>query len=157
MFRPTLFISAVLLVLFSSLLVPMTSAQTATPPDYQIYLAEWRADGESVLLTFSVYNRGGASSQIASVEVTDRLTGQVIIHAEGVIPPLATGSIHSIALDLDITRYPSGSTQQIEIIVARPEISAGVLPIMSSNSQALSLLIPAHGGNRLRYLFQRRT
>ncbi len=145
MSRPIMLISALLLALLS-LSVPLASAQTASPPDYQIYLPGSRVDGEVIILTFSVYNRGGASTQAASAEVTDRVSGDVLVLGAGIVPPLTTGSVHSVELELDITRYPSGSTQQIEIIVARPEIQAGILPTMTNNTQVLSLLIPAHSG-----------
>lgn len=127
--------------------LPPVAAQSA--PDYLIYLPGYRPDDAAdgtLILAFSVYNRGDAAEHPASVEIRDRETDALIHVEREIIPPLATGSVHGVEVRFSVTRYPSGSTQQIEIVVARPEIEAGLFPSMSSNTSAISVLVPAHSG-----------
>ncbi|TVR24382.1 MAG: hypothetical protein EA396_01435 [Anaerolineaceae bacterium] len=144
---PRLLVLAVAVCLVA--LPPVTQLAAQNAPDYLIYLPGYRPDDSAdgiLILAFSVYNRGDAAESPASVEIRDRVTDETIHVAREVIPPLATGSVHGVEVRFSATRYPSGSTQQIEIVVADPEIEAGLFPPMSSNTSVISVLVPAHSG-----------
>lgn len=128
------------LILFCLLLPLASMAQTA--PDYQIYLPNSRYEAGQVIVNFSVYNRGTSSDNPATAEIYDPVQSVLLVAESGIIPPLDTGSVEPIEIAFNIPAYQAGSTIQLEIVVARPEIEAGIFRPMPANRTTISLEIP---------------
>ncbi len=124
------------------MLMPLAVLAQHTSPDYQIYLPNARYEAGQVIVSFTVYNRGIPSDVSATAEIYESAQNILLTAETDIIPPLSTGGMEAIELPLDVSAYPVGSTLQIEIVVARPEIEAGVFRPMSSNRTAISFEIP---------------
>lgn len=131
-----------LLIVFC-LLMPFVILAQPTSPDYQIYLPNARYEAGQVIVNFSVYNRGTPSTDSATAEIYDPVQNVLLVAETNIIPPLNTGSVEGIELVFDAGGYAVGSTIQIEIVVARPEIEAGIFRPMPSNRTTISFEIPA--------------
>jgi hypothetical protein len=124
------------------MLMPFAVMAQPSSPDYQIYLPNARYEAGQVIVNFSVYNRGTPSDVPATAEIYDPVQNALLVAQTDVIPPLNTGSVHGIELAFDGSRYRAGSTIQIEIVVARPEIEATIFRPMPSNRTTISFEIP---------------
>jgi hypothetical protein len=136
----TLFLATLLLVMPLS----VGAQDEDNPPDYQVLLPSHRVseDESEIVVTFSVYNKGGPADREATVELVDLSSGEVI--ATGSIRPLGGGGDReeNATVTFPVNLFPAESQQILQIAVGVGEIEPEDSATIADNYAGISVPIP---------------
>lgn len=133
-----------LLALIVSIIVsPLVLQAQDRPPDYRIRAESGRLseDETTIIIPYTVYNSGGASSVSATVTLVNPETSQVI--ATTTIRPLqANGDSAQGEVRVAVTTFPAGSRQSLWLEVGIGEVEASNSSTTFDNRVTVDVNVP---------------
>lgn len=131
-----------LLSILLALLVCSAASGQQALPDYVIRSLRqprFSDDNSQVFIEFVVANQGAAASSAATVLLFTGAGEEITRQA---IAPLAADSSQAVTLSFPASRFPSGSTQSLQIVVGVDEVEPSESETIENNFGRVSVTLP---------------